>query len=913
VISATRPDYSNTPASPTRPAFCYQPVVSNAAPQATIVTPFYNTGEIFHETALSVMRQSFQQWEWLIVNDGTTDQQSLNILTDYRNRDPRIKVIDHEKNRGLPAARNTGFRLARTSYVVLLDSDDLLEPTAIEKFIWHLETHPECSFVTGYSVGFGATEYLWRRGFHNGSEFLRQNMVNVTTAVRKSVHEAVGGFNQAMRGGLEDWEFWLSAADRGYWGNTIPEYLDWYRRRRDHGDRWESLSFENHMHDAAQQVRARHAHLENSFPVMASKPLDIYPVVEESPPFENRLQKTKKRLLMVIPWMTLGGADKFNLDLVRQLRAQGWETTIVATLEGDNPWMPEFANETPDIFILPHFLKLTDWPRFISYLMDSRSIDHVFISNSDFAYSVLPYLRYRFPNVPFTDYCHMEEEYWKSGGYSRRAVESQQLLDMNLVSSQHLKRWMVGRGAEAESIGVCYTNIDSNEWKPLDDRDTVRRELSIGGDVPAILYAGRIHPQKQPTVFAGTMLRLRDSGARFIAVVAGDGPELPWLQNFVREHGLDSHVKLIGAVTNDRMKHLVPACDVFFLPSKIEGISLAIYEAMACGVAVVGADVGGQKELVTWDCGILIERSSERNEIDAYASALMGMISDPKRMRAMGEAGRRRIVESFELENLGLRIGALFASARERNRSNHRLPVNASVARSSLSMAVDYVRIENLLRSIWPVYSWTQRNRGNLEMMFPSDKPPALSALGNVQQPLADREGPSKLLLMEEAIYNFFAYLPERVLQAFLERGIAPQAPLLGDVLRMRRRILSRIVAWEREGQRVFIYGLGTHTQVLLGTLPTLMPLVRGFIDKKGGGSFLGLPCLQPEMITPENADVIIYSSKRWERDMYQSLAHLASIEHVLIYGDNEILVHAEAVAKPDAVRISMSDVRCRM
>ena len=102
----------------------------------------------------------------------------------------------------------------------------------------------------------------------------------------------------------------------------------------------------------------------------------------------------------------------------------------------------------------------------------------------------------------------------------------------------------------------------------------------------------------------------------------------------------------------------------------------------------------------------------------------------------------------------------------------------------------------------------------------------------------------------------------------------------------MRRRILPRIEAWEREGQRVFIYGLGTHTQVLLGTLPILMPLVRGFVDKKSGGSFLGLPCLQPEMITPENADVVIYSSKRWECDMYQNLAPLASIEHVLIYND---------------------------
>ena len=131
--------------------------------------------------------------------------------------------------------------------------------------------------------------------------------------------------------------------------------------------------------------------------------------------------------------------------------------------------MPEFAGQTPDIFILPNFLKLTDWPRFLSYLIESRNIDHVCISNSDFAYSILPYLRHRFPNIPFSDYCHMEEEYWKSGGYSRRAVESQELLDMNIVSSEHLKQWMVRRGAASDQINVCYTNIDSEAWGIADN------------------------------------------------------------------------------------------------------------------------------------------------------------------------------------------------------------------------------------------------------------------------------------------------------------------------------------------------------------------------------------------------------------------------------------------------------------
>ena len=90
-----------------------------APPAVTIVTPFYNTGAIFHETARSVFRQSFQQWEWLIVNDGSTRPEALAILDEYRHLDdPRIRVIDLPTNQGPSAARNRAFREARASYIV---------------------------------------------------------------------------------------------------------------------------------------------------------------------------------------------------------------------------------------------------------------------------------------------------------------------------------------------------------------------------------------------------------------------------------------------------------------------------------------------------------------------------------------------------------------------------------------------------------------------------------------------------------------------------------------------------------------------------------------------------------------------------------------------------------------------------
>jgi cellulose synthase/poly-beta-1,6-N-acetylglucosamine synthase-like glycosyltransferase len=186
MIDPQNPDYANTPASAKRPLFGYRPSDIHSPPAITIVTSFYNTGPLFYETARSVLGQSFQQWEWLIVNDGSTDPASLSILDEYRQNDPRVCVLDHPSNRGLSAARNTGFDAARTQYVVQLDSDDLLEPTAVEKWLWFLHSYPEYAFVKGYSVGFGAQEYLWQGGFHLGQAFLKENLVDPASMIRRA-------------------------------------------------------------------------------------------------------------------------------------------------------------------------------------------------------------------------------------------------------------------------------------------------------------------------------------------------------------------------------------------------------------------------------------------------------------------------------------------------------------------------------------------------------------------------------------------------------------------------------------------------------------------------------------------------------------------------------------------------------
>jgi glycosyltransferase involved in cell wall biosynthesis len=696
-------DFTNTPVSTKRSRFNYSPADLTASPWVTIITPFYNTGSIFHGTAKSMLQQSFQQWEWLVINDGSTKPESLAILETYRNGDARIRVIDHDINRGPSAARNTGYSSAQAQYIVQLDSDNLLEPTAIEKWLWFLESYPEFSFCKGYSVGFGAEEYLWDRGFHNGRAFLDENQVDATSMVRKSVHQAVKGYDESIRDGLEDWDFWLRCASLGYWGSTIPEYLDWYRRRSAHSDRWKNWDRGEREQAFRAQLRQRYPELwDRGFPQIQPRwhmPNDTVP---DEIPFHNVLKKSnRRRLLMIVPWLAMGGADKFNLDLVRQLSQQGWEITIATTLIGQQFLLLDFARYTPDVFVLHHFLRLVDYPRFLRYLIHSRQVNAVLISHSELGYMLLPYLQSHFPNIAFMDYCHIEEQ-WKNGGYPRMGVEYQELIDLNIVSSEHLKQWMVKRGANDRKIRVCYTNVDPEVWRPDDQRRfAARRELGIADAVPVILYAGRICPQKQPHVFASTMLRLHQEGLPFVAIVAGDGPDLEWLRSFITKRYLNNQVRLVGAVSLDRMQQLMAAADIFFLPSAWEGIALSIYEAMASGLAVVGADVGGQSELVTLDCGVLIAPSDESTEVAQYAYVLGNLLVDRQRRAQLGRAGRTRINAHFRLEDMGKNILSLFEQAIDLHNSRQFSVPSLGLGRACAAQAVEYVRMFQLTEQLW--------------------------------------------------------------------------------------------------------------------------------------------------------------------------------------------------------------------
>lgn len=703
MFDIANPNYSNTPNSSSRPRSAPRIEDLSCPPAVSVVTPFFSGSKLIFDTARSLMAQSLQQFEWIIVNDATENAESLTILDTFRRRDPRIKVIDHDENSGPGAARNTGVGAAQSDYIFFLDDDDLLEPTTLEKTYWFLIGHPDCAFVNGWSVGFGAEEYTWCKGYERGHEFLNENLVTGRTMVRRSIFQEIGGYDPTLRAGFEDWDLWLRFADEGFWGATIPEVLDWYRRREDHSDRWALFSTRGDRESFRKGLQKRYPRLYRERAIPEIK--DIWHEPFEAVPTEihhqNEIQKNQRRALLILPWMTMGGSDKFALDVVEGLVQKGWDLTIVTTVPDPNSWASVFGRHTSDVHILDRFLRLVDYPRYIAYLMHSRRPDVVFMSHSELGYFLLPFLREQYPPAVYVDYCHIEEEEWKQGGYPRHATSMQALLDRNLVSSSHLKNWMVAKGADPEKIDVIHTNIDIGKWKPLaGSRTRLRKEWRVSSDETVILFAGRICPQKQPRVLAETFRSLVARGVAFRAIIAGDGEYREWLESFFAEKGFADRILFLGSVEIDRMCDIMSASDIFFLPSLWEGIALSLFEAMAMELAVVGSDVGGQKELVAPGCGILIQPGDEKSEVEQYSDALEQVLRDSAIRNGLGSRARKRIAEKFQIYQMLDSLEASFLSAIE-ELPEEPLPVASGSGKAWAELAVEYTRISSVADNLW--------------------------------------------------------------------------------------------------------------------------------------------------------------------------------------------------------------------
>jgi len=194
--------------------------------KVSVVIPCYNQGSFLDEAVDSVLNQTFQDFEIIVVNDGSTDKTTTKLLATYQK--PKTRII-HTENRGVAAARNLGIKESRGDYILPLDADDKIEPEFLQKCVDILENHPDISIVYCLGALFGAEKRMICASEFSARKMLLSNLVFASALFRREDWQAVGGYNSNMTRGCEDWDFWLSLVEKGRRFHRIPEILFHYR------------------------------------------------------------------------------------------------------------------------------------------------------------------------------------------------------------------------------------------------------------------------------------------------------------------------------------------------------------------------------------------------------------------------------------------------------------------------------------------------------------------------------------------------------------------------------------------------------------------------------------------------------------------------------------------------------------
>ena len=385
-------------------------------------------------------------------------------------------------------------------------------------------------------------------------------------------------------------------------------------------------------------------------------------------PFHNDIISSSPAIMVIVPWMYMGGADIGALRMVQVFANAGYRVTVVCTLyhppEGVE-LRSKFMQWTHDIHILPAFLRARDFPRYLKYLVNSRHVKSILMSNSQLGYEILPALREQIPHVAIIDYLHNEAyDGWKSGGYPAFSLASRRYLDRTVTCSHYLRNWLIERGHDQSRLGVVKLGFDKSEFVPIDPVGRLiakKKLLAVPTDTIVVAIVARLDRQKRamivPDILQRTLLLLERSKKSTIKVVflmIGDGDQRPIVESRARTLGLDrGQLRLLGTVDDPQL--YLKACDIFLMPSISEGISVAISEAMAMGLPVIAARAGALPEQLGWSDstpealgGILVNHTlSDTIDIDLYAREVFQLAIDAERRRILGQ-NALRLTETLE-------------------------------------------------------------------------------------------------------------------------------------------------------------------------------------------------------------------------------------------------------------------------
>lgn len=615
----------------------------NKSPLISVIIPNRNYGQFLEEALDSILCQTFQNFEIIIV-DKSDEQYTLEILKKIQaQKNPKIRIVEQKKP-GLSAARNEGIRLATGKYICCLDADDYIGPAYFEKVLYVLEAKLHLGFAYPWVKIFGDETGIWKPQNLDIKNIVFFNQIPIAAIFRREAWKQVGGFSEVMKEGYEDWEFWVKISKLGWRGEVIPEILFNYRR---HGVTRDVDAQKKH-HNLKKRIQKLHPQLLRKRYVrgIVNNYVDIF----SKNPFINFqeedfiIRKNKKNIVIAMPWMTFGGAETLLYNYCKELK-DDFNISFVTALESKNEWEHKFKEITPNIFHLPSFLFNDDQKvKFMINYIRMRKIDILHIVHNNCFFYILPCLKKEFPslkivNTLFNTKAAQFKESLKYGKYiTTYTSDNKKVIDA-------LKRELPNK---RNNLFVIPNGIDCFEiFNPAKfDRNIERGKLGIKDQELAVFFIGRLSEEKGPDIFLEVAKKVIKEHKDVKFFIIGNGP---MEENITRTINKINSQNLVYLDYQTEIARYISSADVFILSSKIEGFPLSILEAMAMEVVVVASNVGGVSDIIDdGENGFLINKLIP-NE---FADKLELLYNDKDLLKRISKSGRATVKTKFSTQIL---------------------------------------------------------------------------------------------------------------------------------------------------------------------------------------------------------------------------------------------------------------------
>ena len=579
-------------------------------PVVSVIMPVYNSGAALIGSFRSVQEQTLTCWELIVWDDGSDDagtRETLEQLADVAG----VRLF-RSASRGVIPARNAAISEARGEFICCLDGGDLIVPTYLEKAVLLLDGRPDVAIAYPWTRCFGEGSHEWRVPDLDPKLIAERNGVPVVAVMRREVIDATGGFNTGAAAECEDWELWAHAAELGFRGRVIPEYLFLSRCSSAEGS-------DAPPSDAHEELRRRIVRLHPGLMGRRRKP-----PVTHATDVASRLDRQSFQLphgegrpvVFFVPWLTRGGGgERFVSDLARGLVGDGRTVAVVVTLgcpEGTIDATEDLLKITPYVYDLTRFLEPETWLPFCKSVV-WRLDDPILINvGSAWMYDNLRTLRQSGRgSVTVVD------QLFNPVGYVGRSVSAGSDIDLILTAYAGLERLLVDHHNVVPPVATILVGIDV----PVAER------LRSPGHRPVVGWIGRLSAEKRPEWFIELSTELAGLATFRLA---GEGPH----QARVREAAVHvGSLELMGFV--DDALDFISDCDLLVMTSMIEGIPLVAMEAIACGTPVIATDVGGLSDLIVPGVnGYLVPPDHPRKLI----ATIRELLEHPDQLRRLQEA-----------------------------------------------------------------------------------------------------------------------------------------------------------------------------------------------------------------------------------------------------------------------------------